>query len=650
MKSIDYYLEQKKKNKYVICFFSVLFFYNVIAKYILGAIQMNKLIILLIVSIGFAKSFCMEEEDYYIKEASKALQKIDFNNAQIKYYITTKNITKILSILEMVKKVGRDLDTSGKKKVHNKILSLILDLLPMPEEFVANLNNEYCPDTDDSSITKTPSISPRTEDSASSLSPSRIKMYDELEESELGEIGLAEEHYKSNENLGALAPSKKNKFIFLTRIIEVLKHLKRSRDTIEGELRMHCHNSETEKFIKKYNENEGLIDINSLNGVKKAFIHYVIRVDDTVLLLFLLDKGAEIELADLKGETPLFKAVTSEKIEAIQCLLDHCANPYMRDKGGIYLQVTSRIKHKQVPTEEAFDPLIMAEQSKGGKKSPIKKMLKEYIINLPIERKFRFLAQAGRFREVKALLDKEENYEGIINSIDELSYKSALHYAVQQKEKYIILCLLKYHANPNLQDKQGNTPLHYAMMAEYEDGVMLLLYGTAEGIIGNFEFDYEYDGALIDIKNNHGYSSEEIALLLENKAILKLIEDKKNKKSIVENSGIPKFQKDTEKSERLPKQKTQKKKKSIRQKTKNSELKKSLSEKLDKPKPYQSERKPKKKKKGKQKFKKCKSIDISGSEYHSSEEPEEKEQSLTERIKRKSGIWNPLRKMKDKIK
>lgn len=297
---------------------------------------------------------------------------------------------------------------------------------------------------------------------------------------------------------------------------------------------MYCSNQDYSGLQKYYNKYAKLINIDSLNGVGKTLAHHAVEGDNTEILVFLLEQGANIEIIDNVGHTPLLQAVKHKKYNCMKCLLNNFANPYITDVGGIYTTGRgSRVKCENVSIDESSDPIIVVFRQAGGKRNKIQETLTEYMHDLPIEFKFRFMVQAGKLSEIKELLKEfrgkyKERGQRIrfINSTDEKYGKSALHYAIEKKENEIILLLLKQFADPDLQDMAGNTPLHFAVIGDYYEGIHLLLFGKTSQRSGKFKFSYH--GAAEDIQNKHGYTPEKIAQLLERKQILSLFENKRN--------------------------------------------------------------------------------------------------------------------------
>src|SRR5262249_57769368 len=64
-------------------------------------------------------------------------------------------------------------------------------------------------------------------------------------------------------------------------------------------------------------------------------LHTAARRDNVAVGSVLLSAGANIEARDIKGETPLRRALNCRQPGMIELLLAHCANPDSPDKRGL---------------------------------------------------------------------------------------------------------------------------------------------------------------------------------------------------------------------------------------------------------------------------------------------------------------------------
>ncbi|MCG2842703.1 ankyrin repeat domain-containing protein [Sandaracinobacter sp. RS1-74] len=80
--------------------------------------------------------------------------------------------------------------------------------------------------------------------------------------------------------------------------------------------------------------------------------------------------------------------------------------------------------------------------------------------------------------KAKALIDKPGST--IINTRDGDSGETALMIAIRRRDAPWIGFLLQNGADPNMKDRDGNTPLIVAAMTAFSDGVRLMLAGKAQ--------------------------------------------------------------------------------------------------------------------------------------------------------------------------
>jgi uncharacterized protein len=96
-----------------------------------------------------------------------------------------------------------------------------------------------------------------------------------------------------------------------------------------------------------------------------------------------------------------------------------------------------------------------------------------------------------------------------IDDIDSYHRKTALHWAAEQGLVDMVDLLLKYKANPLIQDKYGETPLHYAAYNGQLRVVEKLVYRCRD----------------LSLKNNRGFTPMDLARERQQNSIVKLLED-----------------------------------------------------------------------------------------------------------------------------
>ena len=82
---------------------------------------------------------------------------------------------------------------------------------------------------------------------------------------------------------------------------------------------------------------------------KWTALHQCVRLSNTKMMKILLDRGANVEIKDDDGETPVFVASSSGDPELVRLLLKAGANPNVKAKDGwSALMMASRDGHHQV--------------------------------------------------------------------------------------------------------------------------------------------------------------------------------------------------------------------------------------------------------------------------------------------------------------
>ena len=481
-------------------------------KLFIGIGQMKRLTIILIILIFVNTVTCMHKSHSEKQYSSEHLEKIADSLKHIKYFISMKQIQKILPKLEDIRRLGAQLDVTEKKQITDDVV-MCIKLLPLSEQWQKEFDDElyYV-----SGLSSNES-SPRVDDN----NPYAVEV-----------------HHKSGDlstefNVSLLDPSKKKprKFIFLDRVIKKISNLIDAVQTKESDFRIAAQDGSMRRWNKAYQSYQqflhpDFLSLNYLNSVNKAYIHYAVSNDHGEMIRYLLDKGANIEQADMFGRTPLLQALIEKKGKAVKALLKYNANPFMSNKRGNSREAEgSRIKFHPISEDEVSDIFVLA--ALYGKR--MQKKLKSYINNLSEDTLLRFYAQAGRLEEMKKCIHEARDSGALINSVDLKSGKSALHYAVEEKELQVIATLFHIDGiDLNIQDCDGNTPLHEAVQGEYFEGVVLLIFGYTNTIKGDPQSD---KGANGDIKNMQGYTPKEIAELLSYDAILTVFNNREFNKS-----------------------------------------------------------------------------------------------------------------------
>jgi len=154
------------------------------------------------------------------------------------------------------------------------------------------------------------------------------------------------------------------------------------------------------------------IDPNAVDADGAAALHIATETDWAEAVILLLQRGAHAALQDNKGQSPLHRAVASQKMNALRAFLD-CCDPVIHNTLSV------------LPDKENLTPLSIA-------------------------------VRAGDIPTVQLLLRDNPN-------IADESGNTALHHAADCLSVPVISCLLTLpDININAQNAAGDTALHIA--------------------------------------------------------------------------------------------------------------------------------------------------------------------------------------------
>lgn len=203
-----------------------------------------------------------------------------------------------------------------------------------------------------------------------------------------------------------------------------------------------------------------------------SILHRAIKYDKPDVVLFLIENGANINIQDSVGRTPLYFALSNDRFKIAILLLDLDADPNIGDKVGIY-------------------PLEMAAQN-AELDLILKLISKTKDVNLLGKKSaLHYAAKRCKYEVVEKLIEK-----GALLDAKDKNGKIPLHYICNTYNDapdgvlslQIAKLLVEKGSSINVKDKEGNTPLHVATWRRKIDIAKILI-------------DF---GADINLKNNNG--------------------------------------------------------------------------------------------------------------------------------------------------
>ncbi|MEZ6064120.1 MAG: ankyrin repeat domain-containing protein [Planctomycetaceae bacterium] len=186
---------------------------------------------------------------------------------------------------------------------------------------------------------------------------------------------------------------------------------------------------DTQRIAKEILENPDLV--NSPLNEEYGYARPIRVVNDPVVLRFLINSGADYNYVDGSGETPLHKAVTKEKVEA---LVKAGADPN---------QITSN-DYKRTPLMTVDSPAATAALIKAGANV----MARDANDQTPLH-----LYVRGDVAEMLIAAGADVNARDCCNA-------TPLHYVTTAKAAEV---LLKAGADVNAVDENGEAPLHHTV-------------------------------------------------------------------------------------------------------------------------------------------------------------------------------------------
>ncbi|MCP4132468.1 MAG: hypothetical protein GY754_15960 [bacterium] len=235
------------------------------------------------------------------------------------------------------------------------------------------------------------------------------------------------------------------------------------------------------------------LDIKDAKG-NTALMHAVQHVFHSTtgsLIKMLVDKGANLNLKNNKGLTPLAVAMDGSSFESAL---------YIHKKGGKINQGTKRGRELQFLLATALGDIPEMKRLIGKRVSVRRAKtgeLRQPAIFVAAQRgqlqAVKFLVSKGakvrdvaRYRHTPLIIASEKGHLDVVKYLVQkrarinyvggyLSSMSPLIESCVKGHKDVVTYLLKKRANPNLPNRDGTTPLHYAIVGNSPDIVRLLL-------------------------------------------------------------------------------------------------------------------------------------------------------------------------------
>ncbi|XP_051879285.1 E3 ubiquitin-protein ligase mib1 isoform X1 [Pristis pectinata] len=189
----------------------------------------------------------------------------------------------------------------------------------------------------------------------------------------------------------------------------------------------------------------GGADLNARNKRRQTPLHIAVNKGHLQVVKTLLDLGCHPSLQDSEGDTPLHDAISKKRDDMLSVLLESGADVTITNNNGFnalhHAALRGNPSAMRVLLSKLPRPWIVDEKKDDGYTAL-------------------HLAALNNHVEVAELLV----HQGSANlDIQNVNQQTALHLAVERQHTQIVRLLVRAGAKLDIQDKDGDTPLHEAL-------------------------------------------------------------------------------------------------------------------------------------------------------------------------------------------
>mmetsp|Transcript_93155 Transcript_93155/g.272630 ORF Transcript_93155/g.272630 Transcript_93155/m.272630 type:complete len:815 (-) Transcript_93155:115-2559(-) len=194
----------------------------------------------------------------------------------------------------------------------------------------------------------------------------------------------------------------------------------------------------------------------------------------------LLQAGANVELRDEDGWTPLMWAVMQKSVDLVELMVRHGANPSLLDEKG---EAIEQLGTAHMAVGEALHTILgsndrMLTAAKVGDWDAVEEELKAgAFVNIRDDSKRTCLMWAGRNRAPEAMATLVSK-NALLDERDLFGW-AAVHYAVESRDLETVAMLWYLGANFTLRTSEDDSLLHIAVRGDDGPMIQLLLASQA---------------------------------------------------------------------------------------------------------------------------------------------------------------------------
>ncbi len=237
---------------------------------------------------------------------------------------------------------------------------------------------------------------------------------------------------------------------------------------------------------------DGGMDVNARNPqFGEPMLSTAALMGHTEIMTFLLEKGADINVRNGDGNTPLHAAAFLGRADAVELLLEHGVDANVRNNGGGSAIESATLDWGITQGILAFIQLEVDEAVVKAGRAKVVRILTQHAKNAPTSLNLWKASAKGDISTIKKALDSGSD----LSTLDSQFGINPLGWAALNGQTEAVKLLLEKGADVNGRQRDGSTSLHSAAFLGHVETVKLLLE----------------KGADINLRKNDGMTAIDVA-------------------------------------------------------------------------------------------------------------------------------------------